>query len=52
MNLGKIVDKVYISEVNSNQDTKVVARCSVCSDKIEGKIEDKTIFSSIIKLKA
>ena len=40
MNLGKIVDKVYISEVNSNQDTKVVARCSVCSEKMEGKIED------------
>ena len=40
MNLGKIVDKVYISEVNSNQDDKVVARCSVCGDKIKGSIMD------------
>lgn len=40
MNLGKIVDKVYISEVNSNQDDKVVARCSVCGGKIKGSIKD------------
>ena len=40
MKLGRIIDKVYISEVSSKQDDKVVARCSVCGSKIKGSIKD------------
>ncbi len=30
-----IIDMIKLSEVSSNQDTRVLARCSVCGDKME-----------------
>lgn len=35
-----IIGEVGLSSVNSNQDTKVLARCSICGKKIECNVEE------------